>query len=313
MVKAPSFKIEVGGKDITEAISKNLISLSLNDKEKNEADELSLELTGKVKRPSLGSKLKVYLGYDGIFTYMGSFNVETTTRKDNYGLGIHATGVNFSQKIKERKDVTYEKQSIKEICSQIAKSNELNLNCDYEDVFISSKAQNAQSDMAFLNDLAKEYNAIFNIKNDTLIFRKKQDEKSQKKSTLPSVSVDVQDCISIWVKFSAKTGYKSCVVLWQDTQSNEIKEVTVGSGTPVLRHRASIKDPAQAEQIAKAQLAKSNAGVKTGSLKIAGRAVFAGSRLILSGGIDENGVYSVTSVIHELNNTGWYTTINFEN
>lgn len=63
MIKHPTFRLEASGKDITNTIRKNLISLSFTDKEGNESDEISFTLFGIYAKPVFGDKLKFWLGY----------------------------------------------------------------------------------------------------------------------------------------------------------------------------------------------------------------------------------------------------------
>jgi len=63
MIKHPTFKLEASGKDITNTIRQNLISLSFTDKEGNKSDEISFTLFGIYAKPVFGDKLKLWLGY----------------------------------------------------------------------------------------------------------------------------------------------------------------------------------------------------------------------------------------------------------
>lgn len=99
MVKKPQFKLIAKGSDITEKISKNLISLSYEDKEKDESDEISLTLFGLYSKLAFGDSLELYLGYEKLFK-CGSFSVGTVSK--NYTQNtteVRASAVNFICKI----------------------------------------------------------------------------------------------------------------------------------------------------------------------------------------------------------------------
>lgn len=53
MVRKPKFKLLAKKEDITQKLSKNLISISYEDKENNENDEISLSIFGLYTKPLL--------------------------------------------------------------------------------------------------------------------------------------------------------------------------------------------------------------------------------------------------------------------
>lgn len=311
MVRKPAFILESNGNDVTAAIQKNLISLSFHDEVNEKADELNIKVAGEFARPAYLDELKLYLGYDDQYTYMGSFLVQTTTRDKKHVLSISATGVNFTNTLKEKRDLTYEKISVKDICKQVAARSGIKLKSDFDEVYVVSQAQSNESDLHFLNRLAKEYNAIFNIKNDTLIFTQKiKDEK--KNDDLPGYTINANNCGSYSIKHSNKTLYKSCKSTWHDTKENKTQSITVGSGEPVLMNKGNFKNAAEAKAKAAAKLQRANQGLVSGSLSIEGAAIFAGGKLNLVNTLEDDGEYQIKTVEHTFDQNGWMININFE-
>ncbi|RXJ86962.1 phage late control D family protein [Arcobacter sp. CECT 8985] len=311
MVKNPGFMILANGKDVTATIQKNLKSLSFHDEVNEKADELNIKVGGEFARPAYQDELKLYLGYEQPYTYMGSFLVQTTTRDNKHVLSISATGVNFTNTLKEKRDLTYEKISVKDICKQVAARSGIKLKSDFDDVFVVSQAQSNESDLHFLNRLAKEYNAIFNIKNNTLIFTQKiKDEK--KNDDLPEYTINADNCVSYSIKHSNKTLYKSCKSTWHDTKENKTQSITVGSGEPVLMNKGNFKNAAEAKAKAAAKLQRANQGLVSGSLSIEGKEIFAGGKLNLVNTLEDDGEYQIKTVEHTFDQNGWMININFE-
>jgi hypothetical protein len=307
----PEFKIEANGSDVTALLQKNLLSLSLRDNDGEEADELELKVIGAFKRPKLKDRVRVWLGYDGELEFFGEYEVQNTERENNNLLTISATGVSFSSNIKVRQSHTYNNKTLKEIAGIIAKRNLLKLKSDAY-IQIDHIVQHHESDIAFLDRLAKRYNLIFNIKNNTLVLKKRvKDEK--KSDELPRVEVSANDCLSLRIQHTNKTEYKSAQAIWHDTKSNKQKEVTIGNGEPKLVLKKHFRDAKEAKEILKARLDSAGRGTKNGTLTISGRAVFAGSILVLSDSIEDDGEYSIKRVSHDMNaSDGWKTTIDFE-
>jgi phage protein D len=170
--------------------------------------------------------------------------------------------------------------------------------------------------MHFLNRLAKDYNAIFNIKNDTLYFMQKIKE-NKKNESLPSCVIDVNKCNDISIEHSNKTMYNSCEVSWHDTKENKsfTKIVPTNGSAPILKFKGSFQTEAEAIEKAKAKLQKANQGLIKGSLSNMGQVVYAGATLTLKNSIDDdNESYQITTVRHTVNKqSGWVTSIDFEN
>lgn len=315
MELTPIFAIQANGTDVTSHIAKNLIDLQFKDEDGNVSDELTINVYGDFQRPKYQDELKLWLGYkeSGVF-YCGLFKVQTSERIDNHILKITATGADFGDSIKQKKSRSFEKMSIKALCEQIASHNGLRLNSDYDDVFISHQAQNNESDLHFLKRLAEELNAIFSIKNNVLIFLKKQ-KNGKKNDALPEFFIDAKKVSSLTIKHSNKLLYYSCKAVWHDTKDNIKKEVIVGSGAPQLVIEGSFKDKADAKIKAEAKLQKANQGIKSGSFSCAGVEIYAGGKLTLSNtlGGEDDGTYSIKSVSHTFSSSGWETSVEFEN
>ena len=310
-VKYPAYKILANDTDVTLKLQKELISLTFKDEANEKADELTIEVGGEYARPKYEDELKLYLGYGDVLTFCGLFTVQTSNRTDNNVLSISATGVNFGTELKEKRDISYEKVSIKDICSQIANRGELKLKSDFDDIYIVSLAQSGESDLHFLNRLAKECNAIFNIKNGTLIFTKKikDDKKSEE---LPSYTISQINTSSISIQHSNKTLYKSCKSTYHDTKNNKAVEVIAGSGKPCLINKGSFANEAEAMIKAKAKLQKANQGLISGSLSLEGEVIFAGGKLVLIDTLQDDGEYQIKSVSHTFDVNGWVTSLDFE-
>ena len=311
MVKTPTFKILANDKDVSTKLKKELISITFKDEVNNKADELTIKVGGEFARPLYEDDLKLFLGYDDNLTYCGSFSIQTSVRSNNNILSISATGVNFSSSLKEKRDITYEKITIKEICKQIADRNALKLKSDFDNFCIQSIAQSNESDLHFLNRLARDYNAIFNIKNETFVFTHKIKD-NQKNKELPTYTISCNEVENISIKHSNKTLYKSCKSIWHDTKENKAKFITVGTGKPILINKGNFKDDADAQLKAKAKLERANQGLISGSLSTDGEVIFAGGKLNLIDTLEDDGEYQIKSVNHSFSASGWKMTIEFE-
>ena len=314
MVTDPGYIIVINGNDKTSVIHNKLISLTLTDNANNESDELEIVVSGNFIRPAYEDQIKIFFGYGTDVQFMGLFNVQSTSKTFTQ-LSIKATGIDFSDNFKVKRNITYEKLSLKQLANQIADRHSLKLKSDFDDIYLLSQSQSNESDMHFLNRLAKEYNALFNIKNDTLYFVKKIKE-NKKNDDLPKYSIDVNYCTDISIEQSNKTSYNSCEVSWHDTKENKTftKVYPPNGGEPILKFKGSFKNEAHAMERAKAQLQKANQGLISGNLRKSGDVIFAGGILTLLNNIDQDEEeYQITRVTHNLDKqSGWITSLEFE-
>lgn len=298
------FKIIAQGQDITETIKKNLISLEVKDEDGNMADEVTITISSIYKRPKYGDELEVFLGYKETgLSKIGVFKVQTSTITNKHQMKFSATGVDFGGNLKVKKSREFLEITLKELVSKIASEHFLNFVCDV-DIFMPYIAQEDKSDLSFLQEIAKDNELIFNIKNNTLICAtKKQDELKY--------TVDYKELIDISITHSNKTKYESAKVIYRDTKENLDKEVLVLEGEPQLRCERSCQDEDEAKRIGLASLTRANKGIVSGELTIPFKIIFAGGILNLTNTTDD-GEYGITSVSHTLDSSGFTTTLNFE-
>jgi phage protein D len=297
-----NFKIVANNKDITETIQKNLISLSLVDEIGVSADEVTIKVRNDFKRPKYGDELKVWIQDK----YYGIYIVQTTTRTQSE-LTIKATATNFTNSFKKKKNRSFENIKVCELIAKIAAENGLQYKCDIDFTF-KHLAQTDESDLNLLVRLAKQLNAQFNIKNNTIIFIKTKQENE----SLPKFYIDIKETISYSIKHNAKTVYKSVKAIWHDSKENKQKEVTYLSGEPQFILQDSFKSEAEAYRTAKSYFEMLNKGSVTGSISIPGKEVRAGGILELTGFGEDDGEYSIKRVIHSLSGSGYTVRVEFE-
>ena len=303
----PDFKVEVNGKDVTANVKKHLVSLSLKDEAGDATDELTLNFDNLFKRPKYKDKIKVWLGYRTGLYYCGSFLVQTTEKNQN-SLRVRATSTNFTTEIKKKRNRSYENISLCDLIKKIADRNGLKYRCNFNDVFFKHLAQTDESDLNLLNRIAKMYNATFNIKNETLIFIKKQGDGNN----LPVFELDKKNVSSYSIKYANKTLYKSVKAVFHDTKENKVKEVVFGSGEPQYVLQDTFKDESEALKRAEGIMDLLNSGIKSGNLTMDGMNIIAGAKLKLNGFGEDDGEYSIKRVTHSLNGSGYTVRVEFE-
>ena len=309
----PKFRLIANDTDVTEHLIKNLKSISFHDEDGIKADKLDITVFGDFKRPKYKDELKLYLGYEeeNKEFYCGLFIVQNTTAYNDGTLSISATATDFNASLKVLKNTSYEAMSVKEIVEQIAAAHDLKSKCDFDDIYFPYIAQTNESDISFLLRIAKEFHAVYSIKNNTIIFLR-QDEKS----ILPTVTIDANECSGNTpiIKNSNKTYYKSVSLKYQDTKANEIKTIQVGTEEPIYNIQDTFIDSANLESKVKAKLQKLNKGIKSGSFKIYGFGIYARSKLkFLNIKKEDDITYHIDKIVHTLDSNGWNMRVEFSN
>jgi len=322
MVRKPAFKLEASGKDITNTIRQNLISLSFTDKEGNESDEISFTLFGIYAKPVFGDKLKLWLGYENELYLCGSFSVQTASRDyKNQTTEIRATAVNFASPAKEKRRVSWENTTLFGIAKKIASTNALSLKTSGSDQNIASVIQDNVSDIEFLYDLCVKFGFLMAVKNGTIIITAKdakgdasQTSNTSKNENLPTFTLNLTDLYSLEITEANRNSYTAVIVEWQDIEAGKVKSIKVGSADQVYKMQiAQPKSDNEAFKQAEAKLNELQRGGINGRCSCEGKNIIAGGKLKFGGvpGLEAN-EFSIKEVSHKLSTSGYEIDIEFE-
>ena len=322
MVKHPNFKLEANGKDITEIIKVNLISLNFDDKEGSKSDEISFSVSGIYAKPVFGDSLKLWLGYGEDLYLCGSFSVQTASRDyKNYATEVRATAVNFAspQKIKKRR--SWENTTVFEIARKIAGENKLAVKTSGQDQNIASVLQNDAGDLDFLYGLCFDYGFIMAVKNATIVIASKdakgdetQTSNTPKNESLPTFTLNLTDLYSLEITEANRNSYTAVIVEWQDVEAGKTKSIKVGSGEQTYKMQiAQPKSDNEAFRQGEAKLNELQKGGINGRCSLPGANIVAGGKLKFSGiaGLEAN-EFSIKSVSHRLSADNYEIEIEFE-
>ena len=322
MVKHPNFKLEANGKDITEIIKVNLISLNFDDKEGSKSDEISFSVSGIYAKPVFGDNLKLWLGYGDYLYLCGSFSVQTASRDyKNYTTEVRATAVNFAshQKIKKRR--SWENTTVFEIARKIAAENKLAVKTSGQDQNIASVLQNDAGDLDFLYGLCFDYGFIMAVKNATIVIASKdakgdetQTSNTPKNESLPTFTLNLTDLYSLEITEANRNSYTAVIVEWQDIEAGKTKSIKVGSGEQTYKMQiAQPKSDNEAFRQGEAKLNELQKGGINGRCSLPGANIVAGGKLKFSGiaGLEAN-EFSIKEVSHRLSTDNYEIEIEFE-
>ena len=291
-MKHPNFKLEANGKDITEIIKANLISLNFDDKEGSKSDQISFSVSGIYAKPVFGDNLKLQLGYGEDLYLCGSFSVQTTSADYKANTTeVRATAVNFAspQKIKKRR--SWENTTVFEIARKIAAKNKLSVKTSGQDQNIVSVLQNDAGDLDFLYGLCFDYGFIMSVKNNTIVIAAKdakgdetQTSNTHKNESLPAFTLNLAELYSLEITEANRNSYGAVIVEWQDIEAGKVKSIKVGSADQVYKMQiAQPKSDNQAFKQAEAKLNELQRGGINGRCSCEGKNIIAGGKLKFGG------------------------------
>jgi len=244
MVRKPIFKLEANGKDITETLRQNLISLGFDDKEGFKSDEINFKVHGLYTKPAFGDKLELWLGWAGEgeegadnMWLCGKFAVQTCERDfKEQSTEVRATAVDFAGEIKTKKRRSWENTTLFAIAGKIADENTLLLKTSGEDMAIRSRLQDGVSDLEFLYSLSKELGYLAATKNDTLILAPKsggdEADGAETDRGLSQIELNLIDLASLNITEANRNAYGSVTCEWQDVESGKRKQIKVQTHFP---------------------------------------------------------------------------------
>ena len=322
-LRGPIFTVIYEGKNVTEDISKSLISLTYTDAEEGESDEVSLTLedTDGLWRgpwyPAKGDTIELEIGHnDGVMLNCGKFavdEIELSGMPDT--VTIRALAAAANSPIRTKKSKAYEGQTFKQIAEKVAADHGYTVQGDLPSVTVGRVTQNRETDLSFLKRIGETWGLVFSIRDKTLIFT-----AAEKLDNGEVVAVlDRTDLISYSYRDKSISTFKAAKSSYHNPKTNEtISFVYTDDGDRLegegalppdtLELRVKAENSAQAEAQAKAALKKANTAEVEGNLKTIGNPLFvAGVNFALTGMGKVGGTLHITKSTHSVSRGGGYT------
>lgn len=201
-----AWKVTLAGQDLTAKIKPRLISLSLDEDEGEKSDRLCLvvdDSDGAFALPPEGAVITVAMGWirgTGVpigLVDKGSFvvdGVEWSGPPDQVSISAHSA--NLRADYRKRKNRTWHGHTIGAIVAQVAADNGLTAKChpDIANTVVTSAEQANQSDMEFIRDLGRRYDAVASPKAGCLVFTPKDATTSPSGAALPTLALVRSNC-----------------------------------------------------------------------------------------------------------------------
>lgn len=334
-IKKPQFQVVYGSKDITKDISKSLISLTYNDAEEGETDDVSFEVedTDGLWRdawyPSKGDTIELSIGYDGVLMNCGKFVVdEIALQGAPDTVTIRGLAAATNSPLRTKRSTAHEKQTLKQIAEKIAAKNGLSVQGEIANIQIERVTQNRESDLGFLARIAKEYGYLFSVRDKSLIFTSIYGIEGGQ----PVLDIDRTDLIRYRVTDKSVATFKAATVKYREPKTNAVVTATVNAGdklslitttaidivtggantttsSDVLELDLKAENKQQATTKAQAALHRANTDGQDGNFVVYGEPLFvAGNNFMLTGMGKLSGKWHISKSSHSISRGSGYIT-----
>lgn len=324
-----AWRVFLGEQDLTDKIDLRLISLSISERRGEAADSLTIAIhdhDGAMALPSKGAVLSVEIGWErgaGVPIGMwkrGTYKVDSIEWEGPPDMiSITAHSADLTAEFKRRRNTTYHSATLGSVTDQIAQRAGLTARChpDLASQVVDHAEQANQSDMEFLRDLARRYDAVATVKAAALILAPVEATTTATGAAIPSFTLTRADGDKYAYREDAREGGSDgAEAQYQDPDTGQRQTVGTGGSNPKRVKRvhhskasAHISATSEAKRIARA-------GASFETTLAYGRPDLAvGQRVALSGykaAIDAQG-WLIASVEQSIKpESGYRTTLTLE-
>ncbi len=298
----PEVIVTVDGVPVSGAFFERLISLTITDREGIQADQLELTFTDgfpHFQSPRRGAVVNVNFVAGLVSAFAGSFVVNQVEFAClPYRITVRAHSADLRSDMKTNRTRYWDNATVRKIVEDIAAGYDLETRIadevsDHEYEWIG---QQDESDLHFLERLARRHSALFTIKNGTVLWLARGTGQSADGTTLAPAVLLRTDLIEGTCRMSEGDidRYATVKAYWQDRKEARRQEVVVpadpeATGEHVLRDTYASKG--EAEKAAQSHAREMLRGNVTANAAIEGRPTlmagqpfqFAGVRPVVDG------------------------------
>lgn len=323
----PSYNIIVNGKSINPQIDGRLCQLSITDHRGDKADQFDLELSdndGALEVPPTGAKVELWLGFKeyGQLSFKGSYIIDEIEYSDQSGidtLSIRGRSANLRGPLRVKKEQSWHATTLGDIIRTIAKRNNLipGINHELSTINIEHIDQTDESDISFINRIAKRYDALATVKADRLLFMPKGAAKTISDTPLPSITISRDDTESFRFSIEDRDNeYTGVKALWNNKKYAKRYGEIAGEKTELLTLRHTYPNQREARAAAQAKWKEIQRGKASLTLNLAqGDAqIFPEMPVLLQGFKEKIMEYNwlISQVNHQLTDNGYYVSLPLE-
>jgi phage protein D len=318
------FALTVDGADYASAVIPRLESLQLTEQIEGGADQLEVTLSnhdGRLAPIKRGVYATLSLGWrsgpDVIHGLVdkGRFLIDQIV-KEGPPDTVRITGrsADLTGAMRRRRDKGWQGKTIGEIVAEVARANALQprVHPDLAGIALPSAEQAAKSDIAFVRDLGRRYDAIATVKGGSLLFLPIGADTNASGQAIEGMTLRRRGSGRYTFTIADREEHDGAEAQWHDRGAARKRTVKEGAAKNPRRIKRSFGSEAEAKAAAKAEARRAGRGQFTLSVDLAlGDPTFEPNRKITVEGFDseiDSIRWLVTRATHRLDGRGGFTT-----
>lgn len=313
-------KVLYNGKNISEEITKYITSLRYTDNTEGASDSIEIiveDVDALWKNgwyPEKGAELTVSIGKNNVYLDCGVFaidKIQASGPPDT--VSINGIGAGLNGQMRTKVSTAHANKTLLQIAQTVAKKNGLTVQGTVLPIVIERTTQHDETDLHFLNRIAKEYGYLFSVRGKKLVFLSMYDlEELDSK-----FSLDKKDIMSYDLSDDTLKTYSKVEVKYHNPKtaqvSTYVETVKNKDGVPFTYIKSAdtltVHTKAENEQQAKAKgqaaLYRANSLQQEGSISVEGNPyTCAGNNFELTGLGLFSGVYHIMKSEHSVDRSG---------
>lgn len=259
-----AWRVMLSGQDLTETMRPRLISLSLSEARGEEADRVDIILhdaDGGMTLPPPEAIITIAIGWargSGVTTGLvdkGAFRVdEVSWEGPPDSIRITARAADLTSGLRTRRTVSWVAQTLGGIITTIAGRHGLTarVHASLSAISVAAMQQEAKSDIAFIRDLGRRYDAVATVKDGNLIFAPIGTGTSVGGSALPALSISRSAASRYGWTRKKRDEHDGAEASWHDQAGARRRTVRVGGGGNRRRLRRTYATEGDARAAAEA-------------------------------------------------------------
>lgn len=319
-----AFSLVVNGVDYAETMEPRLISLELTEKLEDGADELRIALSnhdGKLATIKRGALATLRLGWltgpditPGLVN-KGTFTVDQVEKSGPPDqLTITARSANLTGRMRTRRDKGWKGKTLGAVITEIARANGLDarVHPDLASIPIPSAEQTAKSDIAFVRDLGRRYDAVATVKDGKLLFMPIGTATTATGKAIPALTLDRGANQRFTFTAADREENDGAEAQWHDRGAARRRTARAGGSKNPRRIKRTFASEGEAAAAAAAEARRAGRGQYTFSFDLAlGDAAISPNRKITLTGFDSEIIgirWLAKEVTHTLDSQGGFVT-----
>lgn len=318
----------VDGRELADTINPRLLSLTLTEKLEGGADDLEITLSnhdGKLAPIKRGVFIALKLGWregpdvtPGLVD-KGRFLVDQIEKSGPPDtVRITARSADLTKRMAKRRDKGWKGKTLGAIVGEVARANGLTpkVHASLASIPVKSVEQAAKSDMAFVRDLGKRYDAVATVKDGNLLFMPIGTATTAGGKTIPGLTLNRRENSRYTFTIADREDHDGAEATWHDRGAARKRTVKHGGAKNPKRIKRSFGSEAEAKAAARAEASRAKRGQFTFRYDMAlGDAACSPNRKVTLSGFDSeiDGIrWLIKQATHSLDGSGFRTALEME-